>query len=125
MKIFLAVVQVIPLYVIYTHKKEPEDPDFYMGIVFYLLAGLTLFIKIPEIWISKIGAWLGGISYGIYIIHYPLLILFGQSIFITDNLWLYLGKIFLYLTVVLISAYLLEKVYQPFFKRLLPAHRKY
>jgi peptidoglycan/LPS O-acetylase OafA/YrhL len=118
-KIFLVVVQIIPIYVIYIHKKEPEDPDFYMGILFYLLAGLTLLIKIPENWIKKTGSWLGGISYGIYIIHYPVLFLFGQSIFITDNLWFYIIKIFLYLTVVLILAYKLEKAYQPIFKRLL------
>jgi peptidoglycan/LPS O-acetylase OafA/YrhL len=116
-KIWFIVIQVIPVYVICTHTKEPGDPDFYMGIVFYLLAGLTLLIKIPENSIRKIGTWLGGISYGIYIIHYPLLMLFGQSIFITENFWFYLIKVFLYLTVVIISAYILEKVYQPIFKR--------
>jgi peptidoglycan/LPS O-acetylase OafA/YrhL len=116
-KIFLIGVQVIPLYVIYTHKKEPEDPDFYMGIVFYVLAGLTLLIKIPENGIRKIGARLGSISYGIYIIHYPVLFLFGQSIFITESLWFYIIKVFLYLTVVITLAYILEKVYQPIFKR--------
>jgi len=123
-KIFLVAVQIIPIYVICIHKKEPEDPDFYMGILFYLLAGLTLLIKIPEDWLRKTGTWLGGISYGIYIIHYPILFLFGQSIFITENIWFYLIKILLYITVVLISAYKLEKAYQPFFKRLLSTRRK-
>jgi peptidoglycan/LPS O-acetylase OafA/YrhL len=117
-KIFLIVVQIIPIYVICIHKKEPEDPDFFMGILFYLLAGLTLFMKIPEDGLKKAGAWLGGISYGIYIIHYPVLFLFGQSVFITDNLWFYMIKVILYITVVLILAYQLEKVYQPFVKRI-------
>jgi len=117
-KIYFFVVQVIPLYVIYIHKKEPQDPDFYMGILFYLLAGLSFLIKIPENWIRKTCTWLGSISYGIYIIHYPILFFFGQSIFITENLWFYLIKVFLYLTVVLLLANKLEKVYQPFFKRL-------
>ncbi len=116
-KICFILLQIIPIAVICTHKKEPEDPDFYMGIVFYLLAGLTLLIKIPENGIRKIGTWLGGVSYGIYIIHYPILMLFGQSIFITENFWLYLVKVFLYLTVVITSAYILEKLYQPIFKR--------
>ncbi len=115
-KIYWVVLQVIPIYIICTHKKAPDDAGFYMGILFYLLAGLTLLIKIPENWIKKTGTWLGGISYGIYIIHYPLLIIFGKSIFITENLWIYLVKVFLYLTVVVISGYLLEKVYQPIFK---------
>jgi len=124
-RIYLIVFQVIPIYIICIHKNAPEDPGFYMGILFYLLAGLTLFIKIPEDWLRKTGTWLGGISYGIYIIHYPVLYLFGQSIFITDNLWFYIIKVFLYITVVIILAYQLEKVYQPIFKRLLPVNRKY
>jgi peptidoglycan/LPS O-acetylase OafA/YrhL len=123
-KIYLILVQIIPIYVICIHKKEPEDPDFYLGIGLYVLAGLALFIKIPEGGLRKIGAWLGSISYGIYIIHYPILILFGQSIFITDNLGFYIIKVFLYITVVLIVAYQLEKVYQPIFKRLLPVQKK-
>jgi peptidoglycan/LPS O-acetylase OafA/YrhL len=115
-KIYWIVLQIIPIYLICTHTKEPEDPGFYMGIVFYLLAGLTLLIKIPEDRVKKIGTWFGGISYGIYIIHYPVLIIFGKSMFITDDLWLYIIKVFLYLTVVIGLAYILEKIYQPLFK---------
>ncbi|MGY3214984.1 peptidoglycan/LPS O-acetylase OafA/YrhL [Mucilaginibacter sp. HD30] len=61
----------------------------------------------------RIGAWLGGISYGIYIIHAPLLFWVGSISVFENKLWAYIIKFTLLFTLIIILAYLLEKVYQP------------
>jgi len=117
-KFIFIVMQLFPLYVIYSYyKKNIYDCDFYIGVICYVLASFTLFINIPEGQIKKFGIWLGSISYGIYIIHFPVLFVFGRFIFLPNNLWCYLLKIILYLFVVLLFSFLLERKFQPQIKK--------
>lgn len=109
----LMALQLLPLYIIATHKRGINNDEFYLGIICYLFAFITLFTKIPEGLIKRVGPWLGSISYGVYIVHFPILMLFGSSMFFTGNVILYLVKFTLYATIVLIAAFLLERKFQP------------
>ncbi len=82
--------------------------------VIWLNNGFTKFMTlIPE----KIIAWTASISYGIYIFHYPILLLPNYTgILLLDIIW----KLIL---VVLVS-YVAEIFLQPYFNKLLPVPKK-
>jgi peptidoglycan/LPS O-acetylase OafA/YrhL len=93
-----------------------------VSVIYYLMAvALYLtdikFLNIISQYIIKTGTWLGGISYGIYVIHFPILIAFGRyDIFSAYNTTTYVIKVVLFLLTVIVTSYILEKMYQPFVK---------
>ncbi len=72
----------------------------------------------------RLGAWLGGISYGIYIIHAPSFVLVGQINVFSNQLFNYLLKLGVLFTLIILTAYLLEKIFQPWIRNLLAPKRK-
>jgi len=117
-KYLFLLIQTFPLYVIYAQIKHPTHDihHFYVGIIYLILACLSYFINIPEGFIRKVGIKLGSWSYGIYIIHFPILFLFGRITVFSDNLLYYIIRVILYLSIVLFSAWFLERKLQPVFK---------
>ncbi|MFD0750540.1 acyltransferase family protein [Mucilaginibacter calamicampi] len=108
------------LYSVYVALTEParEHAMAFAAPVGYL--GLSLifrFVNWPVIEglgraMVRIGAWLGSISYGIYIIHAPLLYLVGRINIAGNPLMGYLIKLSLLFALIIMMAYLLEKVFQ-------------
>jgi peptidoglycan/LPS O-acetylase OafA/YrhL len=121
-------VLLLPLfYSIFLSFKEPahEHALAFFAPVFYLCLSLVIrfvnwsvFDKLGRLMIS-LGAWLGGISYGIYIIHVPLLYFAGRVNVFDNQLLAYLIKLILFFSLVISIAYLLEKVFQPGIRNLL------
>ena len=71
--------------------------------------------------IMKKGASLGGISYGIYIIHFPILSIFHKITFFSGSWFSYYARFFIFISITLCAAYVLEKVFQPYAVRKLRA----
>jgi len=61
---------------------------------------------------------LGAISYGIYIIHFPILFLMGKVTWFSGSPGTFAGRAGLYLVATLLAATWLDKVFQPWAKRL-------
>ena len=61
---------------------------------------------------------LGALSYGLYIIHYPILKLFGQAMLFSGHWYTYLARYVLFIGISLLAAYWLEKKLQPWARRL-------
>jgi len=114
------------LYSIYVALTETgrEHPMAFLAPVFYLCLSLlfrfinwSVFDGLGRA-VMRAGAWLGGISYGIYIIHMPLFYLVGPINIGGNPLLAYLIKLCLLFAMIITMAYLLEKVFQPWIKNM-------
>jgi peptidoglycan/LPS O-acetylase OafA/YrhL len=74
--------------------------------------------------IIKTGTWLGGISYAIYLVHFPLLVTFGKIHFFTGSVFSYIVRFILFLFILINAAYFLEKIYQPYIKKFIRSSGK-
>jgi peptidoglycan/LPS O-acetylase OafA/YrhL len=115
---FFFIIQIIPLFLIFTDLKHAHSFNYIVstGVLYCILAGISYFIKIPTTKLSSLGIKLGSISYGIYIIHFPILYLFWKVIIFPQGSVFYILKMLLFLVVTIIAAWVLEKKYQPLAK---------
>ncbi|WP_368501884.1 acyltransferase family protein [Flavitalea sp. BT771] len=113
------IIQVIPLFIVYRLFNDPSNlpPQLYISIAYLAIALLICFIRVPDLHLRKIGLWSAGISYGLYMIHYPFLFLFGRLSLSNDNLLLYIARVIIYLSVISLTAWVLEKRLQPAIRR--------
>ncbi len=96
--------------------------DFILPTICYVLSLLlycmrnriyiTFFEKIIMA-LSKVGS----LSYSIYIIHFPLLVLFSRINFFSGLPLFYFLRLILFLTLTFMIAFILEKKFQPWIKR--------
>jgi len=123
----------IPLfYSIYVTLTEPARehalafvaPVIYLSLsILFRLINWSVFEGFGRAMV-RLGAWLGGISYGIYIIHMPFLYMVGQINIGGNPLLGYLIKLVLLFALIISMAYVLEKVFQPFIKNLIAGKKQ-
>ncbi len=113
-------------------------PAMIIGLLLYLgrihenfrweLSGILLALAVVLFFIKqrydllKSIAWLGGVSYSIYIIHWPIGYLMGQ-IFTPQSPWEKAGYFVLWLLLVLTLSWMLEKKFQRFLKEKFFPHK--
>jgi peptidoglycan/LPS O-acetylase OafA/YrhL len=64
----------------------------------------------------------GGISYAIYAIHLPILLLFRKTSEFSGNGLTFTVRLFIYFAIILAMSYLLEKIIQPGINSLAKKH---
>ncbi|HVU98979.1 MAG TPA: acyltransferase [Puia sp.] len=93
-----------------------RDSVLIFGIVYFALflvtSAIPFFNKTVGMGLAKIG----GISYAIYILHFPLLCLFGKIVLLDQPVVNYWVKLALYVPLVGIVSWALEKKFQPLLK---------
>lgn len=100
----------------------PEGMSLAGTIGFYVISLLILLVPVrsssifQSIIIKLIP--LGRLSYGIYVIHFPILLTIGSITFFTGHYLTYLTRLALYLFVTLWAGYILEIKLQPLFVKL-------
>lgn len=124
-RVYMVVLHLLPLASIITILKSYNDQNKYEIILcsLYYLISLTLFTVNKSVLDTvaqrfiKVGEWLGGISYGIYIIHFPILVFFRYAIWNTNSSEAFLLKLMLYCVAVIGVSYLLEIRFQFWIKK--------
>jgi peptidoglycan/LPS O-acetylase OafA/YrhL len=119
------ILQIFPIVGIFHILTAERDHKSLLVLVGYYFISIGLFIfssKINDKIFSpviKFGTWVGSISYAIYVIHFPVLFLFGRTD--TPSLAIFGIKVVVFLFVIFGLSYFLEKVYQPWARGLLLA----
>jgi peptidoglycan/LPS O-acetylase OafA/YrhL len=91
---------------------------FALPTCFFLGSLLCLFVRSP--WLEKLGKhvikagiWLGSLSYGVYLVHYPLLIAFNKVSYLSGTWQTFTVRFALLIALTIGLSYVLEKVLQP------------
>ncbi|WP_139920974.1 acyltransferase family protein [Hymenobacter sp. DG01] len=119
------VLQVIPavgvLYMI-RHWGEPHMEEFVIPSVLYAISTVLFFFqfKLVSRWSNLFQQQLidlGLISYGLYVIHFPILVLFHQVVAFSGSALTFSIRAVVYLVLALAAAYALDKIFQPWIKK--------
>jgi peptidoglycan/LPS O-acetylase OafA/YrhL len=98
-------------------RNHNRDNVFVMGAIYFGLFLLTLGIPYLNNAVKKSLVYIGGISYALYILHFPLECLFGHITILSSPEANYWVKLALYLPIVAVLSWVLEKRLQPFLKQ--------
>jgi peptidoglycan/LPS O-acetylase OafA/YrhL len=85
---------------------------FFFGSLFCLFVRSTCLEKIGK-HVIQAGIWLGSLSYGIYLVHYPLLIAFNRINFLSGTWQTFTLRFALLIALTIGLSIVLEKVMQP------------
>ena len=61
----------------------------------------------------NVGFWLGSVSYGLYVIHFPIMVIFGKVGVFSGSTITFIIRLFAFIATCLVAAYILEKRIQP------------
>lgn len=114
--------QILPIITLVNQTfKHHNDDDFLWQIVpstICFILSLILYynsfeaINLISKQIIKIGVKLGSISYGIYVIHFPILIIFSKIPILTGTLLTYITRAVCFLSITVFAGFFLEIIIQ-------------
>ncbi len=125
-KVFFSILQLPIIYALIVTATETRHLhllSFMVPVAYYIISLTLLFVnsrfinKTGQI-VIKFGAWLGGISYAMYIIHAPIIFALGKINFFDNHILSYITRFVLLIVLVLGLSYVLEKIFQPYMKKL-------
>ncbi len=116
-KVVFLLLQLIPLAILAIAARHGHLPaPLKVSAALLVVAGILYFVPLNETLFVKAGLWLGSVSYGIYICHFPILVLFGRLPFAVGSKVGYGIEVIIYLALTLLAGWWLEKKVHPFLK---------
>jgi peptidoglycan/LPS O-acetylase OafA/YrhL len=122
-KLIITLLYAIPAYVLvylYHNRTNHElVQEYAIPVCSYLMSILLLLLsraQITEILSSKLLSWsirLGALSYGLYVIHYPILMLFRRIDYFSGTGITFAVRFFLFIILSIVCADILERKMQP------------
>ena len=107
------------VYLYYNHDNFEHMQNYIILITAYILSTIIisfenskLIIRFSSLILEQ-SIKLGGLSYGLYIIHYPILKIFSYINIFSGHWYTFLASFALFIGTSLIAAYFLEKKLQP------------
>lgn len=124
--VIIRVLTILPAYTfvyIYQHYRSDMNPTILPPAIFYILALVIhlfgkSFEKVSRIIIQRL-AITGSISYGIYLVHFPILCLFNRIHVFQGSPFTFTVRLICFILTSVGAAYLLEKKYQPIARKIL------
>jgi peptidoglycan/LPS O-acetylase OafA/YrhL len=117
----LLILQILPLFAIYIAVHYRSDVSKFIiplccyGLSWLFFLEIDILTKAATFFI-KFLTWIGGISYGLYVFHVPLLVLFNKVAIFSGSPFSFGVRVLFYLGFSIGVAYLLEKQFQPWVK---------
>lgn len=127
-RIALTVLQLLPLYTftfLLAHRHEPGAGIWLLPTACYVVSTILFFWPsngLVENTCQKLVKRMvpfGAISYGIYVIHFPIMTVFHRTPFFSGTPFTFAVRAVFILGLTIAAAYWMEKVFQPWAKRLL------
>ncbi|RZK44931.1 MAG: acyltransferase [Hymenobacter sp.] len=109
----------------HAYQGDLDWSKFALPTIFFIATWLILLIrsdwveKAGRVLVLQIGVWLGSLSYGIYLIHVPLMFLFNRIKQFSGTPLTFSVRFLLLLLLTLSGSYFLEQILQPKIKLLL------
>ena len=94
-----------------------EAGYLFFPIIFYLLSLASLGINFKSDVIKRNALYIGSLSYGIYVIHFPIISIFRRIDFFSGTAFTYIVRLIILIPVVIFAAYIMERKIQPFVKK--------
>lgn len=117
---------VLPAYTfvyIYQHYQSGMIPTLLPSAILYIMALATHLFgsqlkKVSRFVIQKL-AITGSISYGLYLVHFPILCLFNRIHVFQGSAFTFAVRLICFVLISIIAAYILEKKYQPLARKIM------
>nr|WP_294948589.1 acyltransferase [uncultured Mucilaginibacter sp.] len=96
----------------------PHILHFVLSVVYYAISIILPLLNFSLIntvskYLLKVGTWLGGVSYAVYILHFPLIFAMGIVDSFNTSAFTFAVRLMVFMPVLLGLCYLLEKKMQP------------
>jgi peptidoglycan/LPS O-acetylase OafA/YrhL len=120
-RVVLTLLPALTFYSYYKHRAELELAPLLLPLLFYFLS-LLFFAFASQV--EKVSQWVikqlivtGSLSYGLYIVHFPLLYALGNTTAFSGSATTFMLRLVVFLMMALGGAYWLEKVFQPWIRK--------
>jgi peptidoglycan/LPS O-acetylase OafA/YrhL len=122
--IFLQILPLLSIYTVVTNLDESNKFEAIISICAYVISIILFVLDFTQLnnlsqKIMEGAKEIGSISYGLYILHFPVLWFFSQQTFFSGTLYTFIVRLLLFAVLVCGISYVLEKKFQPWIKRVL------